>query len=155
MKPAFRLLAVAASLVAFAVSAHAALTAWDQAKVTELAKQLETTTQALSNSFRQQPAPTKGQPDRLTYHRLAQEVRFLRREARTLSRSLQRGADLEETLPGFESMLQTAGRAQANARRVSTVAQMHDLADQTRTILNQLGPYYQADFKPLAAPERR
>ena len=155
MKPRIRLLASVICLVALAMTARAEIAAWDQAKVTELAQQLEATTAELSRIFRSQPQPTRGQPDRLTYFRLQQEVRFLRRESRTLSRALQRGADLEETLPSFESLPNTVGRAETKARRVFTIADMHQQADKARTILNQLGPYYDPNFKPLEAPARR
>ena len=155
MKPRIRLLASVICLVALAMTARAEIAAWDQAKVTELAQQLEATTAELSRIFRSQPQPTRGQSDRLTYFRLQQEVRFLRRESRTLSRALQRGADLEETLPSFESLLNTVGRAETKARRVFTIADMHQQADKARTILNQLGPYYDPNFKPLEAPARR
>lgn len=89
------------------------------------------------------------------YFRLKQEVRFLRREARSLSLALQRGAGFEETLPSYEQMMQTVRRAQNNARSVFTTADMQQSADATRAILNQLGPFYDANFSAADAPERR
>ena len=110
MKTAVRCAAVAISLIAFAASAQAELTPWDQAKVTELAKQLETATNELFQAFRRQPAPTKGSPQRSAFFQLQQEIRHLRRESRSMSRALQRGADLEETQPSYQSMMETVRR---------------------------------------------
>ena len=53
-----RLLAIAALILA--PSARAELAAWDQAKVTGLAKELETASDALYPTCRQQPPPNLG-----------------------------------------------------------------------------------------------
>jgi len=155
MKLAVRSIAFAVCLLALAGAAHAALQAWDQAKVTELAKQLETESATLFSSMRDRQQPTLGTAQRLPWHRLKQEVRFLRRESRTLSRALQRGAGFDETLPSYEQLMQTVRRAQANARSVFTTADMQQSADRTRAILNQLGPFYDANFSAVDPPERR
>jgi hypothetical protein len=154
MRSARRSVLLAVSLLSLAASARAELTPWDQAEVTELAKQLEPATSALSDALRQQPPPTAGSPQRAPFFELQQEVRFLRREARTMSRALERGADREETLPGWESMMQTVRSATEIARRTFSGAQVQTRADAAREILNQLAPYYDPDFTPLE-PGRR
>jgi hypothetical protein len=153
MRPAIRSVVLAACLLALAGGARAEL-AWDQAKITELAKQLEAATDALSDTFRRQPPPTLGSPQRKPFYLLKQEVRQLRREARVMSRALQRGADRDETQPSFDNLMETVRRAQDRSRRVSTVAQMHEQADAAREILNQLASYYDPNFTPLE-PQRR
>jgi hypothetical protein len=155
MRATLRSAAVLACLLVFAAGARAELLAWDQARVTELAKQLDAATSALTQSFRRQPPLTKGAPHRQRYFRLQQEVRHLDREARSMSRALQRGADLDETLPSFDSMMVTVRRAQDDARRVFTVAEMHERADAVRAVLNQLAPYFDPGFTPLEPPARR
>jgi hypothetical protein len=149
MKSAVRCAAVAVSLLAFAGSARAELTPWDQAKVTELGKQLETATNELFQAFRRQPAPTKGTSQRAPYFQLQQEIRHLRREARSMSRALQRGADLEETQPSWQSMMQTVRTAQDRARRVFSGADVQERANAAREILNQLAPYFDPNATPL------
>ena len=90
MKPAVRFAVVAAALVfAVAASARAEVTPWDQAKVTELAKQLETATNDLNETFRRQPVPSVGSMQSRAFFRLRHEIRSLRRESRSLSRALQ------------------------------------------------------------------
>src|SRR5262245_43483570 len=105
--------AVVACLLALASDARAELQKWDQARVTELAKQLDAATSALSQSFRRQPTPTLGAPHRQRFFRLQQEVRLLDREARFMSRALQRGADRDEAQPSFDSKI---GRASCRER---------------------------------------
>ena len=158
----FRCALVAASILALALPAGAqtepapapaaegapaapAPQAWDQAKVTDLGKQLEAATSDLWTTFRRQPRPTIGQGQANSFFRLQQQIRQLRSEARSLSRSLQGGAGHDETLPSFESMMQTIRIAQANARRVFTGVDVREKADAARAVLNQMIPFYQAD----------
>jgi hypothetical protein len=155
MKPAVRCAVFLVSLLALAASAQAQLQPWDQAKVTELAKQLETSTNDLYQAFRRQPQPTLGSAQRKPYFRLRHEVRQLRREARSLSNALQGGAGLDETQPSFESLMSTVRITQDRARRVFTVADMHAAADKSREVLNQLAPYFEEAPTPLEAPARR
>jgi hypothetical protein len=149
VKRAARSAVLAICLLALTEAATAALAPWDQAKVTELAKQLEAATRDLETSFRKQPTPAKGTPQSTAYWRLKQEVRHLRREARSLSRALQRGADREETLPSYDSLMQTVRSAQTNARRVFTVADVIERANTAREILNQLMPFFDPNAEPL------
>jgi hypothetical protein len=143
------------SILALAAPAGAApAQAWDQAKVTELAQQLEQATDELWNTFRKQPEPTVGSGQSRSYYRLQQQVRQIRREARTLSRSLQKGAGHDEALPSFESMMETIRSAQDEARRVFSSAEVRDKAQAAREILNQLMPYFDTTSQPLAPPQR-
>jgi hypothetical protein len=155
MRPALRSAAFAVCLLALATSARAELAPWDQAKVTELAKQLEAATRALSDSFRQRPPPTLGSAQRKPFFLLKQQVRSLRREARSMSRALQRGADLEETQPSWDSMMRTVRSAGDIARRTFTHTEIQTRADAVRDLLNQLAPYYDPNAPPLQAPARR
>jgi len=150
-----RLLApiLACGLVAgLAVPARAELAAWDQDKVTALAKQLEDASKALYDTFYKQPKVGAGQSR--PYYRLQQDVRRLRLDARGLSRALAGGAGRDETLPAYEDLMQTVRRAQDNARRVFTTKDVHDRADAARELLNQISRYYDPAAKPLEAPTR-
>lgn len=146
---------LAVSFLALAIPSGAAEpTPWDQAKVTALGEQLETTTNELWNSFRRQPRPTLGTGQSNSYFRLQQQIRQLRSEARSLASSLQSGAGYDETLPSFESMMQTVRIAQDNARRVFTGADVRERADAARAVLNQLAPFYHADPTVLEPVQR-
>lgn len=137
---------VAVLLLALAAPASAApAQAWDQAKVTALAEQLETTTADLWNTFRRQPRPTLGQGQSNSFFRLQQQLRSLRSEARSFSSMLQDGAGHDETLPSFESMMQTIRIAQDNARRVFTGEEVRNKATAAREVMNQITPFYEAD----------
>lgn len=146
---------VAVSILALAAPAHAApAQAWDQAKVTELGTQLATATDDLWQTFRKHPRPTVGQAQANSFFRLQQQLRSLRSEARSLARSLQGGAGHDETLPSFESMMQTIRIAQDNARRVFTSADVREKADAARAVLNQMIPYYDTATQPLVPTTR-
>lgn len=135
---------VAVSILALAAPASA-VEPWDQEKVTELGKQLETATNDLWQTFRLQPRPTMAQGQARSYFRLQQQLRALRTEARHLSRALQGGAGHDETLPSFESMMQTIRAAEDNARRVFSGVEVRQKADAARAVLNQMIPFYEAD----------
>jgi len=151
---AVRCAAFAISVLALAAPAGAAVQPWDQKKVTELGEQLETTTAELWNTFRQQPRPTLGQGQSNSYFRLQQQLRQLRSEARSLARMLDDGAGHDETLPSFESMMQTIRVAEANARRVFSGVGVRERADAVRAVLNQMTPFYQADPTVLEPVQR-
>ena len=141
-------------LLALAPGARAELTPWDQAKVTALAKELAAATAELSRSFRRQPPPQLGSPQRAPFFRLDQEVRHLRRESSSLARMLERGADRDQAQGSYESLMETVRRARENARRILTVAEIAERSDAALAILNQLRPYFEADAQPLE-PVRR
>lgn len=128
--------------------------AWDQAKVTELGKQLEAATNDLWQTFRRQPRPTLGQGQSNSFFRLQQQLRSLRSEARSLSRMLQGGAGHDETLPSFQSMMETIRIAQDNARRVFSGAEVREKADAARAVMNQLIPFYDTAAQPLVPTTR-
>jgi hypothetical protein len=146
--------AVALLALAFAAPAGAApAQAWDQAKVTALGEQLEAATADLWNTFRRQPRPTLGRGQANRFFQLQQQLRSLRSEARSLSGMLQDGAGHDETLPSFQSMMQTIRIAQDNARRVFTGVDVQAKAQLARDVLNQRTPFYETDptvLEPVA-----
>lgn len=141
-------------VLALAAPADAAVQEWDQKKVTGLAEQLETATSELWNTFRQEPRPTIGQGQANSFFRLQQQLRQLRSEARSLARMLDDGAGHDESLPSFESMMQTIRIAEDNARRVFTGTAVRERAQAAREILNQMTPFYQADPTVLEPVQR-
>ncbi|MCL4684750.1 hypothetical protein KJ059_08360 [Myxococcota bacterium] len=151
---AVRCAVLAVSIFALAAPANATVQPWDQKKVTELGEQLETTTRELWETFRQQPRPTLGQGQANSFFRLQQQLRQLRTEARSLARMLDDGAGRDETLPSFESMMQTIRIAEENARRVFTGTTVRDRAQAAREVLNQMTPFYQADPTVLEPVQR-
>ena len=113
----------------FEPSARGELATWEQARVTEIAKQLTTATDALYDTFVKQLRPTVASMQTNAYHRLKQWVRLLRIEARELASSLEKGEGREETLPIYENLMQLTRSARDDAAKVFVA---HDVASGRR-----------------------
>jgi hypothetical protein len=150
-RPAVHLiLPLAMSLLLSAPESRAELAAWDQAEVTALAKQLETATKELYETFIKKPAPSVGSTQSQSYYRLKQEVRVLRVEARELAASLEKGEGREQTLPIYDHLMQLVRIARDDAAKTFNTQDVGERAAAVRGVLNQLGPYYDPDFQALA-----
>jgi hypothetical protein len=141
-------LAMALSLSASASRAEVA--AWNQAEVTALAKELETATRELYDTFIKKPAPSVASMQSHAYYRLKQEVRLLRGEARQLAASVEKGEGREQTLPIYDHLMQLVRIARDDAAKTFNTQDVVERAVAVRGVLNQLGPYYDPDFQPLA-----
>jgi hypothetical protein len=141
---------LAMMLLLSARDARAELAAWDQAKATALSKELETATHALHDTFIQKPAPSVGSMQSQAYYRLKQEVRLLRVEARELAASLAKGERREQTLSIYDHLMQLVRIARDDAAKTFNTQDVAERAAVVRGVLNQLGPYYDPDFKVLA-----
>jgi hypothetical protein len=150
-QPLARLLgSLAIAGLLFAPTARGELAAWDQARVTGLAKELTTATHALYDTFINQPPPNVGSLQSRAYHRLKHWVRLLRVEARELAASLEKGEGREQTLPIYENLMQLVRSARDDAARVFVTHDVGERAAAVRGVLNRLGPYYDPDFPTLA-----
>ena len=134
--------------------AGADLAKWDQAKVTALAKQLADATQALNDTFYQQPPPGVASMQSRAYQQLRQKIRVIRMEAGALSSSLAKGEGYEETLPSYESLMEMVRAARRDAQQVFSTVDVQQKATAARLILNQISPYYDPDAVPLAPAAR-
>jgi len=148
LAPALALLLAAA----LAAPARAELRAWDQAKVTALAKQLDAASKALYDTFYKQPKPGAGQAK--PYYRLKEDVRLIKNDTRALSRALEKGAGRDETQPAYDDLMQNVRRAQDNAGKVFTTKDLQDKAAAARGVLNQISPYYDEAATPLEPATR-
>ena len=131
----------------FAPSARAELAAWDQAKVTGLVKELETTTDALYRTFLQQPPPTPGSMQSQSYYSLKQLLRVLHSQVDVFAKSLAEGEGREETVWIYETITSLTRSARLEAGRVFVAKDVGERAAAVRGVLNQLGPYYDPDFQ--------
>jgi hypothetical protein len=146
-----------AALVAFVAispAARAELTPWDQAKATALAKQLVPATQELYDSFYRQPVPPAASGQVKAYYRLKQKVRRLRTEARQFARDVQKGGGQVETQAAWEDLMLAVRDAREDAGKIFVGADVAAKAAVARDLLNQLGPYYDPNFKPLEPATR-
>jgi hypothetical protein len=144
------ILPLAMTLVLSAPPSRADLTAWDQVEVTAIAKELETATHALHDTFVKKPAATVGSTQSQAYYRLKQEVRLLRVEARQLVASLEKGEGREQTLPLYDHLMQLVRIARDDAAKTFNTQDVGERAAAVRGVLNRLGPYYDPDFQALA-----
>lgn len=133
-----------------APSASGELATWDQAKVSGLAKDLATATEALYEVFLQQPAPALGSAESAAYHRLKHRMRMLRVEARMLVTSLEEGDGREQTEWIYDNLMSHARSARLEVRGASIAEPVSERAVAVRGLLNRLGPYYDPDFGTLA-----
>ena len=129
--------------------ARADVVAWDQAKVSEIAKQLVTATQDLYDTFYKQLPPTVGSGQNKEFYRLKQVTRVMKTEARELAEHLGKGAGHDETLPSYESLMENVRRARELGARVFSTEDLKQKATAVRGLLNLLGPYYDPDFQTL------
>ncbi|HTY17451.1 MAG TPA: hypothetical protein VMH82_06935 [Myxococcota bacterium] len=130
-------------------AARADLAPWDQAKVTALAKQLATAAGALNDTFYRQPVPSAGSAQTRGYERLKQAVMKIQREAKSLNAKLAAGADRQATTNSYQDLMQTVNSAREDAKGVFAGADVSEKATAVRGVLNQLGPFYDPDFKEL------
>lgn len=145
-----RILCAVALAVLLAPSARGDLAAWDQARVTTIAKGLATTTDALYETFSQQPQPEPGSRQSEPYQELRHLVRNLRGEARVLLKSLEEGDGRDQTAWVYEILMSHARSARYAARGAFVAEEVSVRAAAVRGVLNQLGPYYDPDFPTLA-----
>jgi hypothetical protein len=132
-----------AALGLVAGPAAAEVKPWDQAHVSSLAKQLQEATQALYDAFYKQPPPQRGSGQAREYQRLKHEIRRVRIEARQLATQLAEGEGREETLPGYEDLMQTVRSAEDHARRVFSTSDVQAKAAVARMLVDQIRPYYE------------
>ena len=137
-------LPVLAATIVLASAALAATTAWDQAKATQLARQLATSSSELYDTFYKQPVPNAASGQARAYHKLKDQVRRIRTEARQLARNLEKGEGRVETQGNFDFLMQVVRAAEDNARKVFSTAPVREKADAARAVLAQLAPYYEA-----------
>jgi hypothetical protein len=116
--------------------------AWDQAEVTALADQLFEAVKDLRESVRTANAPSIASGQARATHRLRDELRLIRNEARHLARRLREGAGRDETLPVFRRIEELRRKAAEDARRIMLVQPILDRIDAARSVLEKLAPYY-------------
>jgi hypothetical protein len=140
---------LAIAFLLLVASARGELAAWDQAKVTALAKELASATDAVHETFIQQPPPNLGSMQSESYYRLKHWVWMLRGEAHVLVKSLEEGEGREQTMWIYEILMSLARSVRYEAPYVFVARAVGEQAAAVRGVLNQLGPYYDPDFQAL------
>jgi hypothetical protein len=132
-----------------AAPGFAELAAWDQTKVSALAKQLNQAADDLYTTFYKQPPPQAGGGQGNDYRRLKQTMRRIKAEARELDQALAKGEGREDTVDIYENLMQLVRDAREDVQRVFTTKDVQARATAMRQLLNQVSPYYDPDAQPL------
>jgi hypothetical protein len=126
--------------LAFSVSSGAA-TAWDQAKVTDLAKQVAQATVELRAIVEKNPDKPPGAARKAQYS-AREDLRLLVSATKRLAKRLAAGAGRDETEGLYQRAANLRSDAEAEARRADMLANTKTQAEKTLALLDQLGAYY-------------
>jgi hypothetical protein len=136
-------------LVAFGARDARAIaqSAWDQAKVTAIAKELVDATVAAQDTINKEPFTSAQSTN---YYRLKQHARRIRNEARELHSMLQNGEGHDQTVGVYENLLSEIERTRVTASNVHVTSNVTERVRAAREVLERLAPYY--DTRPLGPP---
>jgi hypothetical protein len=140
----------ATSLAAAVALPASAGPAWDQARATKLAADLEDSTKGFEDELRKQPAPTaaSGHPD--SAERLRDQAQRLENSAAALSAHLQKGEGRKETDTLFKSVSQDAAETAESARNQMIPQPVMAEWDAVTKALEALANYYGEDDEAAA-----
>ncbi|MDJ0786841.1 MAG: hypothetical protein QNK05_08520 [Myxococcota bacterium] len=139
-RPALALSAILA--LSWALPSPAQAKEWDQAAVTEIAKQLADAAGTVRQSVRRAGPPPPGSSQRRVHFQALDDLRVIQGSIRSLARRLEHGAGRDETFPTFQrirtlrnDIAQAAGHADV---REPTLSQLEKAGE----LLAKLEPYY-------------
>jgi len=141
-RPALALVASLGMLVALPAAAEPK--EWDQAAVTELAKQLAEAAGDLRQSVRRTPPPPAGSQRRVRFQAL-DDLRVAENAINSLARRLESGDGREETYPTFKRIRTLRNDIAEQARRADVREPTLSKLETARGLLEQLAPYYEAE----------
>ena len=125
----------------FSVSSGAA-TAWDQAKVTDLARQVAKATVELREIVEKNPDKPPGGARKAQYS-AREDLRLLVSATKRLAKRLEAGAGRDETEGLYKRAAVLRRDAEEEAQRAGMLANTKAQAEKTLALLDQLGAYYE------------
>ncbi len=128
----------------------AAESPWDQAKVTELVKDLHAKVVTIRKAERNAPPDTIASGQARARKQLNDNFRMIDRESKHLVRRLEEGQGREETLPLFRRVDQLRLDSAEQLRRMFLPQAAIEHIRAARALLDQIRPYYglPADARP-------
>jgi hypothetical protein len=130
-------------LLAVAVGAPSlAATAWDQAQVSALAKQLAAETSALRDIAEKNPDKPPGSARKAQYA-VREDLRLLASATKRLAKRLAGGAGRDETEGLYKRAASLRRDADEQAKNQDVLANARAQADKTLALFDQLAAYYQ------------
>lgn len=128
--------------LALFVAAHAvAMTAWDQAKVTAIAGDLEKSVGGLRDALRNSPQWTSS-PQKQILYQIRDNLRWIESEASSLHAMLANGEGMEATLNSFKRIQSLKRETQYLAQQTQVTAFTQPALDKAKGALDQLAAYY-------------
>ena len=116
---------------------------WDQAKVTEIAKQLASSVDSVYRELNRGAAGTQlGSGQATNALRLKDRVRVARNEARHLSKALQGGKGHDDTVHAWKRLMTLVRDAREVGRKMFLEAPLQKDIEKANEFLDQLGPFY-------------
>jgi hypothetical protein len=148
--PTLRPAAIALALLFGAGVAAADLAAWDQARVTALAKQLQKASEDLYTSVVEEPDMA---PLDEAWYDTQQSVRLIQTECRHLAAELAKGKGRAQTLASWRAIGEWVDDVKEDGPRSGFITE--DVIARARTVeglLEQLRPFYDASASGKQAP---
>jgi hypothetical protein len=135
-----------------ATPAPAELEAWDQARVTSIAKQLAAAANDVYNQFYAMHERS-GDPVGEAYEsgQLEDTLRAIREQTRHLEKQLEKGKAYDATVGDYKRLREMLDNAHEYIQRVYEEKGLIDAVAKAKVLLHQLDPYY--DPKALADPQ--
>ncbi len=140
--PGFALLTLLGLLVALPSAAEPK--EWDQAAVTELAKQLAESAGDLRHSVRRAPTPPSGSQRRVRFQVL-DDLRVAANSINSLARRLESGEGRAETYPTFRRIRVLRNDLAVQARRANITEPTLSKLETARELLEKLSRDYEAE----------
>jgi len=116
---------------------------WDQAAVTEIAKQLAEAAGDLRVSVRRTPPAVAGSQRRVRFQAL-DDLRVAESSINSLARRLESGEGREETYPTFRRIRTLRNDIAMQARRAHLMEPTLSKLETARVLVEQLASYYEA-----------
>jgi hypothetical protein len=132
----------ATALALAATSARAELAAWDQARVTEIAKQLAKAADGWEQAVREQGGDTVGSGDAQEEFSIANGARMLREQATALSGHLDKGDGYDKTHNLYRDLKEIADDTEVAAQRSALDEPTMDAWAKVADAMRQIAPYY-------------
>jgi len=129
--------------------------AWEQEKVTQIARELAQCVAEMREAFRQEPIADLASLQMNARYRLEEKLRLLDSETWALWSHLETGQGLDATLPIYDRIGSLARDAREEARRQSVAKPVQDRVDHAEATWARLIPYYAKEVVLRDAPSDR
>ncbi len=135
------LVVLCGTLLALALGFPAAAADWDQAKLTDLAKQLATEAAALSEIADKNPDKPPG-AGRKAQYTVRDDLRMMASATKRLAKRLREGGGRDETEGLYKRAASLRRDAETTAKGQDVLANAKAQADKTLALFDQLAVYY-------------